>query len=729
MDLLTPVSQLNRVGKTLEKRLRHLGIETVKDLLFYFPFRYEDYSQVVLIKDLREGMQVSVRGKVELIASKRSPRKRTIITEAVVADETGQLRAVWFGQPFIAKILKTGDAVYLSGKVTSDFFGAQMAGPAYERVKTTSSETTSPLAPLLCKERGIVDTTHTARIVPMYSVTNGITNKQLRFLLSQAMRAVGQIKEWLAEDLRDRAEVMGLAEAIKAIHFPESQDDLKHAERRLKFDELFILQLRGEMIRQAIKKSIAPKIEFKEKETKKFVDSLPFKLTKKQKIAAWEILRDLEKGEPMNRLLEGDVGSGKTVVAAMAMYNAALNGFQTALMCPTEILARQHFETLLEVLGDKVNIALLTSSQFLIHLISNSPNKISKKKIIEKIGNGEINIIVGTQALLTENVEFKNLGLVIVDEQHRFGVEQRKVLRGKMRVGEQDLSLTLSSAEEREQVPHFLSMTATPIPRSFALIVFGDLDLSIIDEMPPGRKPVKTRLVEPRHREKAYQFIREQVKQGRQAFVICPLIDVVTTDNRLQTTGTDDRKTVMAEYEKLKSKIFSDLKIGFLHGKLKSAEKQATMEQFHKGTINLLVSTSVIEVGVNVPNASVMMIEGAEKFGLAQLHQFRGRVCRSTHQSYCFLFTDSDSPKVAARLKFFEQHTSGFKVAEYDLENRGPGEVYGTAQSGMENFRLATMKDGQLIKLARDLARGINFQKYSALRDKVVEWEGRVHLE
>ncbi|OGH75709.1 MAG: hypothetical protein A3G00_03115 [Candidatus Magasanikbacteria bacterium RIFCSPLOWO2_12_FULL_43_12] len=758
MDLSTPVSNLNRVGKTLEKKLRQLGIETAKDLLFYFPFRYEDYSQVVPIKDLREGMQVSVRGKVELIASKRSPRKRTIITEAVVADDTGQLRVVWFGQPFIAKILKAGDRVYLSGKVTGDFFGAQMVGPAYERERPHPAPLTSASSVQALRGEG-TRTTHTARIVPMYSLTSGITNKQLRFLLSQVINLANQIKEWLPENLRDRADVMSLVEAIKAIHFPESQDELKHAERRLKFDELFILQLRGEMIRQEIKKAVAPKIEFKEKETKKFVDSLPFKLTKKQKIAAWEILRDLEKDEPMNRLLEGDVGSGKTVVAAMAMYNAALNGFQTALMCPTEILAKQHFETLLEALGDKVSLGLFTGSQRMIREINGDREINSKSKLRNKIKDGEVGVIVGTQALLSEDVQFKNLGLVIVDEQHRFGVEQRKVLRGKTRVGERDLSLgettsppaPLLGKERGITTPHFLSMTATPIPRSFALTVFGDLDLSIIDEMPPGRKPVKTRLVEPRNRDKAYQFIREQVKQGRQVFVVCPLIQTdqntkIQDTNKFQISNfkfqNDERKTVMVEYEKLSKTIFPDLKIGFLHGKLKSTEKQETMEQFSNGStvvdafsittgqaINILVSTSVIEVGVNVPNASVMMIEGAERFGLAQLHQFRGRVCRSTHQSYCFLFTDSDSPKVAERLKFFEQNTSGFKVAEYDLENRGPGEVYGTAQSGMENFRLATMKDGQLIKLARDLARGMDFGKYPALKEKVEEWGERVHLE
>ena len=745
MDLQTHISQLNRVGKSLEKRLKHLGIETVQDLLFYFPFRYEDFSQVKKIKDLQDGDEVSVRGKIELIASKRSFRARKIITEAVVADETERLKVIWFGQPFISKVLKPGDEVFLSGKVTMDMFGAKMVGPAYERARPLSR---SPLR----GERK--ETTHTARIVPMYSLTEGITNKQMRFLMSQVVGLVKEVKEWLPDDIRDRADVMGLAEAIKAIHFPESDDELKHAERRLKFDELYILQLRGEMIRQSLKKVSAPKLEFKEKEIQEFVKSLPFTLTKKQKISAWEILQDMGKSEPMNRLLEGDVGSGKTVVAAMAMYNAALNGFQAVIMAPTEILARQHFESLCGLFaGLDLRIGLVTRSMRAVsgdkryeirdnisHLPSHiSPvSHISKSKIIKFIQDGEIKIIIGTHALLTESVEFGNLGLVIVDEQHRFGVEQRKILKEKMRTGEPDLSRALSSAEAREITPHFLSMTATPIPRSFALTVYGDLDLSIIDEMPVGRKLVKTRLVEPRNREKAYDFIRAQVKQGRQAFVICPLIDnnqnlKLQIPNKLQITNyklqIDDKKTVLSEYEKLSKQIFPDLKIGFVHGKLKATEKEEVMKKFSNKEIDVLVSTSVVEVGVNIPNASVMMIEGAERFGLAQLHQFRGRVGRAEHQSYCFLFTDNNSDKVMERLKYFEKENSGFKVAEYDLDARGPGEVYGTAQSGMMNFKIATLQDKEIIKLARELARGIDFGKYPGLRERVREWEESVHLE
>src|SRR3989339_195411 len=615
MNLQTPISQLNRVGKSLEKRLRHLGIETIQDLLFYFPFRYEDFSQVKKIKDLKDGDEVSVRGKIELIASKRSFRARKIITEAVVADDTERLKVVWFGQPFISKVLKPGDEVFLSGKVTTDMFGARMTSPSYEKVNQRPHPN-----PLLQGEG--TSTTHTARIVPMYSLTEGITNKQMRFLMSQLISIVSQVKEWLPDDIRDSADVMGLSEAIKAIHFPESEDELKHAERRLKFDELYILQLRGEMIRQSLKKINAPKMEFKEKAIQEFVKGLPFALTKKQKISAWEILQDMGKGEPMNRLLEGDVGSGKTVVAAMAMYNAALNGFQAVIMAPTEILALQHFQSLKEMLGDMVDVCLLTRSQFLIHLISNSPNKISKKQVIEKINSGEVKVIVGTHALLSEEVEFDNLGLVVVDEQHRFGVEQRKVLKEKMA---RDPSLSLPYKGRGDSFsPHFLSMTATPIPRSFALTLYGDLDLSIIDEMPVGRKLVKTRLVEPRNREKAYDFIRSQVKSGRQVFVICPLIEnnQETRNKQYPISNikylSSDQKSVMSEYDKLSKQIFPDLNIGYLHGKMKSGEKEEVMKKFSNKEIDVLVSTSVIEVGVNIPNASVMMIEGAERFGLAQ---------------------------------------------------------------------------------------------------------------
>jgi len=727
MTCTTPVSSLNTVGKALEKRLFRLGIETTKDLLLYFPFRYEDYSEILDIANLKEGMQTTIRGKVELIANKRSPRKRVNITEAVVADDTGRLRVVWFGQPFITKQLHSGDEVFLSGKVDADMFGATMKGPVFEKIRIIHHEPI-PNPPL--KGEGTIRTAHTARIVPIYPLTAGITQKQIRFLIEQCIDLANTLDDWVPDDIRDQADVMSLAEAVRAIHFPESQDELKHAERRLKFDELFLLQLRAEMMRQAVKREQAPTMTFYEKEIKAFVSSLSFVLTKDQKISAWEILKDMGKGEPMNRLLEGDVGSGKTVVGGLIALNAVLNGYQVAIMAPTEILAAQHFASLKKMLGSRVNVALYTRTKKVIggdiselhsdEIRDDNGGKKVSQDIITHLNTspvqGGIGIIVGTHALLSEDIIFNNLGLVIVDEQHRFGVEQRKTMKRKI---------------TGEITPHFLSMTATPIPRSFALALYGDLDISVIKEMPTGRKAIKTRVVESKHRDKAYQFIREQVREGRQVFVICSLI--VEKDEKLETRnlkfGNIERKSVLNEYEKLSKVVFPDLRVGYLHGKLKVQEKEETMKKFRLGEIDILVSTSVVEVGVDIPNASVMMIEGADRFGLAQLHQFRGRVGRADHQSYCFLFTDSYSDKVKERLTFFESHTSGFDVAEFDLKQRGPGEVYGTTQSGMMHLRLASLRDGDIIKTAREIARGLDFSQYPSLKEKVGEWEGMVHLE
>ncbi|MDD2656107.1 MAG: ATP-dependent DNA helicase RecG [Patescibacteria group bacterium] len=721
--LKTKVNKLNRIGKTLEKRLSRLGIVTVEDLLFYFPFRYEDYSEILSIAKLQNGQEVTIRGKIELINAKRSSRQRKIVTEALISDGSDQLRLVWFGQPFISKTLHVGEEFYFSGKVKSDMFGLQMVSPSYERVRNG--------------ERGMGNeghNMHTARIVPMYPLTAGITQKQLRFLVSQVISHIDEIVDWVPEDVRDVADVMELKEAIRSIHFPENQQEIDYALKRLKFDELFILQLRAEMLRQSIKVAKAPKIKFSEKAIQDFVANLSFELTKDQKVSSWEIIQDLGKPTPMNRLLEGDVGSGKTVVAAMATLDTVLNNYQVAIMAPTEVLAKQHYESFCNLLkGHEINVCLLTGSEAISQKsippkadLSGSEKSIKskvaqRKNLLDRINSGEMNVVIGTHALLTDKVKFKNLALVIVDEQHRFGVEQRKTIKEK--------------SGNKKTTPHFLSMTATPIPRSFALTIYGDLDLSIIKQMPSNRKIIKTRLVDDHNRQKAYDFIREQIKQGRQVFVICPLIEQKEKDeNEIEIinynfTGSQEKKSVLVEFEKLSKQIFPDLKVDYLHGKMKSAEKDEIMQDFSSGKIDILVSTSVVEVGVNIPNASVMMIEGAENFGLAQLHQFRGRVGRSSHQSYCFLFTTKNSAKSKERLEFFERTHDGFVLAEYDLEVRGPGAVYGVAQSGMMNLKIATMQDKEIIKLSRDVARGMDFNKYPSLKKKVGEWESKVHLE
>jgi ATP-dependent DNA helicase RecG len=698
MNLNSKVSQLNRVGKTVSKQLKRLGIESVKDLLLYYPFRYEDYSNIVKISDLKIGDKVTVFGRIDIIDNRRNPRSKRVVTDAVLSDDSGKVRIIWFGQPFITKNLKVGDMVYMSGKIGRDRIGINMASPSFE------------------KPRG-GNTTHTARIVPIYPLTSGITQKQLRFLVSQVIDFADYIKDWLPEELREKADIMDINEAVRIIHFPEYESDLKHAKRRLKFDELFILQLRAEMIRQSLKRQTSPKIEFKKDGVRDFVSSLPFELTDAQKISTWEILKDMDRVEPMNRLLQGDVGAGKTVVAAITVNNAVLNNFQVILMAPTEVLATQHFESFVELFEKtEIKIALYTRSKAEVNYkcAINSYKTLNKKKkyIAEKIKNCDISIVIGTHALLSENVEFSNLGYVIVDEQQRFGVEQRKTIREK--------------SGNHKTMPHFLSMTATPIPRSFALTVYGDLAMSVIRGLPPGRKPIKTRLVEQINREKAYEFIRNQVKSGRQVFVVCPLVD---DEGISEVDKNSDKKSVLSEYEKLRKVVFPDLKIGYLYGKLKPEEKDDTMKKFANREIDILVSTSVIEVGVNIPNATVMMIEDAERFGLAQLHQFRGRVGRSCHQSYCFLFTDNDSKKALDRLNFFEKNNDGFKLAEFDLSQRGPGEVYGTAQSGLLNFRFASMQDVDLIKLSRELSNDIDFEKYNSLKLKVKEWESGVHLE
>ncbi len=699
MNLTTPITQLSGVGITMQKRLAMLGIHTVEELLYYFPFRYEDVRHVACIDQLVTGTQVRIEAQIEAIASRRARKRRTYITEAVVSDSSGQLRVVWFGQPYISKTLKVGDSVVLSGVVKEDMIGLQLVSPSYEKIRAQKEE----------------QTLASGEIFPIYSLTAGMTQKQLRSYVKEALPAVVDIEEWLPEEIRDRADIMPLVEALQAIHVPTSLEELHHAERRLKFDEIYILQLRAELLRQSLASVTAKQIIFKEKEIKDMVAALPFTLTKDQKVAAWNIFTDMQAARPMNRLLEGDVGSGKTVVAALCAYNTILNGYQVACMAPTDILARQHFRTFQSLLPG-VSIALVTGAGVELSAPTTSDVALAFDKIKTKKGkkdrirtwlqSGEISLVIGTHALLTETVQFHELAFVIVDEQHRFGVEQRKLLREK----------SGSTA-----MPHFLSMTATPIPRSFALTLYGDLDVSFIKEKPQGRKEIYTKFVQAHERQKAYDFIRGQIDTGKQVFVVCPMIHVATDGA--------EKKSVMAEYEKLSTKVFADKRIAVLHGKMKAEEKKEIMRAFKEKELDILVSTSVIEVGIDIPNASVMMIEGAESFGLAQLHQFRGRVGRSDAQSYCFVLTESDSDSVKKRLAFFEQCHDGFALAEFDLEERGPGEVYGVNQSGMMQFRLASMKDRELIVLARELAKDIDFTTYPLLKEKVHEWEQRVHLE
>ena len=710
LTLNSEIIKISRVGAGLAKKLKKLGVATARELLFYFPFRYDDFSKIMPIKDLQAGTSANIVGRIELIQNKRSHRRRMYITEALVNDETESMRVIWFNQPFIARILKAGDLVSLAGKVEEDFGAPVMMSPAYEKVK----DPTPSLS--LARREGIERGIHTQGLVPNYRLTAGLTHKQLRFLIKSVIYLAKDIKDWLPAEVKNELKLLPLAEAINKIHFPKIQGDIAEAKRRLAFDELFLLQLQSQMIKKEMQASRAEPVKFFEKETKEFVDGLPFKLTNAQRKAAWEILRDLAEDKPMARLLEGDVGSGKTVVALIAMLNVALNGKQAVLMAPTEILAKQHYESICKMLkGWDVKVGLITRSMEKANYESEIMNQELNKKKKTKNHNSKFiipnsYIIIGTHALIQEDVKFKNLALAVIDEQHRFGVEQRKTLMGK---------------SNSHHTPHLLSVTATPIPRSLALALYGDLNLSIINEMPARRKKIITRVVPEEKREAAYEFIRKQVAEGRQVFVICPLIDI---SDKLGV------KSVKQEFEKLDKHVFPEIKMGMLHGRLKSAEKERLMNEFLENKIKILVSTSVVEVGVDIPNATIIMIEGAERFGLAQLHQFRGRVGRAEHQSYCFLFTESNAEKILKRLNALVVYNDGMTLAKIDLKLRGPGEVYGTLQKGFPELKIASLFDYKLIKEAKEAAEKIITQnetlnKWPLLKEEMEGREKKAHLE
>ena len=654
------IKNLTRVGKTTAARLKNLGLETVEDLIYYFPFRYDDFSNLKKISELQPNEPVTVRAKIQLINARKSFRTRKFITEALVGDETGTLKVVWFNQPYLSKVLKSGDEIFLSGKIEENRF--EMLSPDYEKATRTE----------------VSGNYNTARIVPVYHLTDGVTQKQLRFLLSQVMPLMRQIREFLPAEILAKNNFLQLSDAIVNAHFPENYQMIERARRRLKFDELFLIQLAILQFRGKLLTNKAPQIAFLEKQTRDFVATLPFQLTNAQKKCSWEIIQDTGREKPMNRLLEGDVGSGKTVVVSLAILNAALNGYKTVLMAPTEILAHQHYLSFRKFFQKQnFHIALLAAGKREF-----DGEKQTKNEMLKKLENAEADLIIGTHALIQEKVKIKDLGLVIVDEQHRFGVEQRKAL--------------LARDSKKILMPHFLSMTATPIPRSLVLALYGDLELSIINEMPKGRKQIQTNVVFEDKRFDAYRFIHKQIEEGRQAFVICPLID---PSDKLGL------KSVVEEHKKLADEIFPDLKIGLMHGRLKAKEKDEVMRKFKNKEFDILVSTSVIEVGIDVPNSTIMMIEGADRFGLAQLHQFRGRVGRGEYQSYCFLFSNNNSPLTKKRLGFMETCKDGFALSEKDLELRGPGEVYGTRQSGLPDLKIASLADVEIMKLAQSDAR------------------------
>ncbi|HVQ44668.1 MAG TPA: ATP-dependent DNA helicase RecG [Candidatus Saccharimonadia bacterium] len=663
-----PIGSLKGVGAEVERKLERLGIATLGDLARHYPRRYDDFSKIMPIRMMRPG-NVTFRGEIERVASRYARARKLHLTEAIISDGTGTVKAIWFNQPYLAKTIPTGTPVLVSGQLKFVSNDLALQSPAIEAV-----------AP------GRI-TKDTARIVPVYPETDGLSSKQLRGLVQQLLPLINTLDETLPESVTTSAKLAPLPKALRDIHFPATQAALTKGRHRLAFEELWFLMLTALVIKHEIKTETAPQVPFDVEAAKAFVGALDFELTPAQKRAAWQIFQDLARDQPMNRLLEGDVGSGKTVVATMSAYMALRGGFQAALMVPTEILARQHaakLTPLLQRLGYDVVVVL------------GKQPAAERAAAAERIGAGGALLVIGTQALLGDKLAMPNLGLVIIDEQHRFGVGQRAGLKAKA-----------------GRLPHLLSMTATPIPRSLQLTVYGELDISVIETLPPGRKPITTKVLDAPQRDKAYTFINEQIDAGRQAFVVCPLID----DSPLL-----EAKSATAEYDRLAKGPFAHRRLGLLHGRLSPTEKQAVMDQFAAGELDVLVATSVIEVGIDVPNAAVMLIEGAERFGLAALHQLRGRIGRGEHPSHCFLVASSKAPGTLERLRALEKSQDGFRLAQIDLELRGPGQIYGRRQHGTLDVQLADTTDvkflaavrGEALKFLSDPAAMIKYPEVAA---------------
>jgi len=674
----SPITIIKGISTSADKKFTKLNVRTVRDLLYFFPRRYVDYSRRKPVSELIEGEEQTTIGtiwqaKVATLGTRRG-------TEAIVGDETGNIRVVWFNQPYLAKTFRTNARIVLSGTV-GVFKGHKVfESPEWE----------------LLEDKELI---HTGRLVPVYPLTQGLYPRQVRKWTKETVDGYAwQLDDFLPSEIKTRCQLLDLPTAIAQIHYPDAQPMAGRARGRLSFDELFLLQL-GVLARKRDWQEGQPGNAFSiDREViARFLQCLPFTLTRAQERVLQEILTDLKQPKAMSRLLQGEVGSGKTVIATLALLIAAANGYQGALMAPTEVLAEQHYTNICNYLSQvgtqepcpepsEGTIRCYTtflSRPLTIALLIGSLSSSEKESLHGKIKQGEVDIVVGTHALIQKEVEFNKLGLAVIDEQHRFGVLQRSALR------------------QKGFNPHVLVMTATPIPRTMALTLYGDLDLSVIDELPPGRQVVKTKCLEPQDREKAYTFLHRQVSNGRQAFIICPLIE---------ESEILEAKAATTEYERLSREVFPDLKLGLLHGQMPGPDKEEVMRHFRGGELDILVSTSVVEVGIDVPRASVMMVEGAERFGLSQLHQFRGRVGRDKEQGYCLLIPERVSPEARERLRLMERVHNGFSLAEKDLELRGPGEFFGTQQSGLPDLKLAKLTDLRSLELARREAMTL-FQK------------------
>lgn len=666
------------IGEKTAALYAKLGIYTVSDLINYYPRDYEEYGKAELIGTKQEGHISTFEGFVYTVPVTKSVNGKKILI-ANIKDETGSIQLIWFNMPYLYSKVKYGNIIIVRGKIT------RSAG----RLMMTQPE-------LLTREEYLM---RVGKIFPVYPLTKGITNNAVRRAVENAMDAADEPKDWYTAAFRKRYELMSLGNTLKKVHFPKDREEMLTARKRIVFDEFFAFSLGIRALRGDSSRRRSYYTFTKDTEYKKMLSGLKFELTGAQKRALSEITDDMRKPVAMNRLVQGDVGCGKTVVAALALMFTVENGYQGALMVPTQVLAAQHFRSLSSMFeGSGVRIELLTSK-----------TPAAKKREIKKsLKEGETDIVIGTHALLSDNVEFKDAALVITDEQHRFGVHQRE----KMMFKGND--------------PHVLVLSATPIPRTLALILYGDLDISIIDELPSDRIPVKNAVVDESYRPKAYAFIREQIKQGRQAMIICPMVE---PNEEL------DIENVTEYAVKLKNIYKDEISFEILHGKMKDSKKDEIMERFSKGETDLLISTTVIEVGINVPNATVMMIENSERFGLSQLHQLRGRVGRGAYQSYCIFMMGHESEKARERLEILSKSNDGFEISSKDLKLRGPGELFGIAQSGETTFGMADpYADAETLKLAAEAAMGLSKEEYStmmkcpALNDRIVKIAGNVVL-
>ncbi len=731
MELHDKLENKFRLDEKQKKALHRLNLFSVHDLLFHYPVRYSDISTVMQIIDLIPGEVATVYGKVSKLKTKKGFRSHMPMGEGEIEDLTGKIKIIWFNQAYLAKMMHDGESVKLTGKITAGKSGLYLANPEFEKMIDMPIDHHDslfrPRSALFSNDKSTSGLSY-----PIYAETKGITSKWFYHAIEKILKdkTLDTFTDYVPADILKKYNLPTLKTALIWIHKPKNKKDAQSARKRFAFEEVFFIQLKRQHDKAEYKKNKAFTIKPNKKETEEFLKRFPFEATKAQKKSIETILGDMAKSFPMSRLLEGDVGSGKTAVAATASYvavttrpqdqNGKMQNFgnlQVAYMAPTEILASQHYESFIKYFKHlPINIGLITGSgcrKFPSKLNPDGWTTISRPQLLKWVANGEISILIGTHALIQKSVKFKNLALCVIDEQHRFGTAQRSRLVSKDHIA-----------------PHLLSMTATPIPRTLALTIYGDLDLSLLDEMPAGRKEIVTEIITPNKRDETYEKIKEELKNGRQLYVICPRINEPDPEKEMALNV----KSVVAEAKILKKEVFQEYEIGVLHSKMSKEKKEKVMQDFTEGKINILCATSVVEVGVNVPNATVIIIEGAERFGLAQLHQLRGRVIRSTHQAYCYVFAEAKSDKTIDRLRALKTAKNGFELAELDLTLRGAGELGGTKQWGITDLGMEAIKNIKMVEAARFEAirlteEDLELMEYPLLKKRVAEKTGEFHFE